>query len=638
MKKASKKRTRSSINSLKLFYHRHLQGFDLQQLSKQSSVPEKELKRYETPKFSDAAGTGKVVFPTIDRGILNKLEKVLNIEGQLAAGKEDDLSTPLINYFRQYSDESPTRKKKVVRTRSLATRAVVFDFDGTLTFSGSTRTTWETIWEHLGYHRNDCALLANQFFTGKITHEEWCLQTQDRFRDRGLKWDDVFRLGREVKLIDGISDVLNTLEERQIPAYIVSGSIWDVVSAALGDNLQRFAGIYTNVFCYDHKGILASIVGTQYDFEGKAKFLRRLTKSLGVRSSEILFVGNSINDTHAKSSGSRTLLVNPRLTHFGQSDAWDETIPIMENLTEILKFIEQKPQPVVAADRLTLLQELQALALNDLTVVGGYRRFDNHDRTRLIEVKEKIHNSLMNPLRTRENYLSYAMPGSGKTYLIQEIARDLGEAIEYVELDLSKDSQNTFNKELEKVIQTKKPCLCLLDEICGKADERWPYDTIYKKLDLNETRNDKPKVVFLMIGSSGGSLQGLRELIRSRHKGKDLLDRCLESEQYSIVVPSMGLGDALCVYVSKILEAAKNEKKEIKLVDKLAIYHAMVNSTSPRQVKMLAEKAVERVEKGVEVLKYAHHFARGDESFQEFMQEHIEAVKLLQKRTIRVQD
>ena len=80
MRKTSKKRTRSSINSLKLFYHRHLQGFDLQQLSKQSSVPEKELKRYETPKFSDAAGTGKVVFPTIDRGILNKLEKVLNIE------------------------------------------------------------------------------------------------------------------------------------------------------------------------------------------------------------------------------------------------------------------------------------------------------------------------------------------------------------------------------------------------------------------------------------------------------------------------------------------------------------------------------------------------------------------------------
>ena len=169
----------------------------------------------------------------------------------------------------------------------------------------------------------------------------------------------------------------------------------------------------------------------------------------------------------------------------------------------------------------------------------------------------------------------------------------------------------------------------------GRKSEDWPYDVIYKKLDLNEG-HDRPPVVFVLIGSSGGTVNRLGEVIRSRYKGKDLIDRVLESPQHWAEIPPMGVGDTVCVYASKILEAAEEEHKSINEVEKLAAYYAVLTGRTPRQIKLLADQAVRRVPRGHTQLLYDYHFEAGDKSNKAFLDQHSEVVAAFGSQTFRI--
>src|ERR1700687_720757 len=98
-------------------------------------------------------------------------------------------------------------------------KAVVFDFDGTLTKPGSTRSTWEAIWEHLGYEANECGLLANKFYRGEITHPEWCRITLEKFKARQLNYDGVISVATGLPLIQDFDECMEELQRLSIPTY-----------------------------------------------------------------------------------------------------------------------------------------------------------------------------------------------------------------------------------------------------------------------------------------------------------------------------------------------------------------------------------------------------------------------------------
>lgn len=64
------------------------------------------------------------------------------------------------------------------------TKAVVFDFDGTLTISNLNRTTWENLWCSLGYDVNECRYLHSLFNDKQIDHPTWCKLTEDKFKEK----------------------------------------------------------------------------------------------------------------------------------------------------------------------------------------------------------------------------------------------------------------------------------------------------------------------------------------------------------------------------------------------------------------------------------------------------------------------
>jgi len=172
-------------------------------------------------------------------------------------------------------------------------------------------------------------------------------------------------------------------------------------------------------------------------------------------------------------------------------------------------------------------------------------------------------------------------------------------------------------------------------EVDGRKGEDWPYDVIYKKLDLNELQEHAP-VVFVLIGSSGGTVTKLGETIRSRYKGKDMIDRILESAQHCAEIPPMGVGDTVCVYASKILEAAEAEGKTLREVEKFAAFHAVLTCRTPRQIKLLADQAVRRIPAGHTQVLYDHHFEPGNNTNKTFRDQHSDVASAFGKQTFRI--
>lgn len=217
-------------------------------------------------------------------------------------------------------------------------QAVVFDFDGTLT-KAKLRTTWETLWIMLGYDVQECRNLHKLYDKGEISHQEWCDRTAEKFIKKGLTRQQVIEYAKRIKLIDGCKKTLQILKERNIKLYIVSGSIIDIIQNVLGNTHVFFTEIKANEFIFNTQtSILNKIIGTEYDFEGKANYINQIAKRLGIASSDILFVGNSNNDTYAYQSGANTLCINPTLTNYHDDIIWHNTIVECKNLSEILPF------------------------------------------------------------------------------------------------------------------------------------------------------------------------------------------------------------------------------------------------------------------------------------------------------------
>lgn len=219
-------------------------------------------------------------------------------------------------------------------------QAIIFDFDGTLTRDKINRTTWEMLWIKLGYSVKDCQMLHHRFDQKEISHAEWCRLTEIKFRERNLHRDTVEQIASKIHLLKGVRKTFRELRKKDIKIYVVSGSILLVVQTVLGELCQFIDRIQANQFIFNEAGFLEQIIGTKYDFEGKAQFIKEIARELNISPQDILFVGNSTNDRFAYQSGAKTLCINPKLTDPSNSNIWNNCIQSCEDLQEILAFID----------------------------------------------------------------------------------------------------------------------------------------------------------------------------------------------------------------------------------------------------------------------------------------------------------
>ena len=206
-------------------------------------------------------------------------------------------------------------------------KAVIFDFDGTLTEKKG--NLWKRIWKELGWDTGPDSYyvsLFKRYMSGNITHRQWCELTLEAFQEKGFTKQKLDEITDDMTLIQGAEDLIKYLHDRSFELHIVSGNIISAIEKVLGPNNRYISAIKANEFLFDENGNITEIVGTKYDHEGKATYIKELCEKKGYKPSEVLFIGNSMNDEWVYQSGARTLCVNPDDTKSENSTIWNKVI------------------------------------------------------------------------------------------------------------------------------------------------------------------------------------------------------------------------------------------------------------------------------------------------------------------------
>ena len=218
-------------------------------------------------------------------------------------------------------------------------KAVIFDFDGTLTEKRG--NLWRNIWNMLGYDTGSdsyYASLYKNFINGKITHKEWCDLTCEAFKNKEFSLDDFDNAISNIKLMDGLKELFEKLYNNGIEIHIVSGNIIYAIEKSLGENKRFVTKINANKFVFDEQGVIKEIIGTKYDYEGKAKYVEQLMQINNFTKEDILFIGNSSNDEWVHETGIGTVCFNPDQTKSENRKIWNKVV-LSDNLIDLEDYI-----------------------------------------------------------------------------------------------------------------------------------------------------------------------------------------------------------------------------------------------------------------------------------------------------------
>ncbi len=257
-----------------------------------------------------------------------------------------------------------------------------------------------------------------------------------------------------------------------------------------------------------------------------------------------------------------------------------------------------------------LLLATGSLDLEQYSVVGPCLRFDEACRNRLKDLRQRMSQAYPSRRSAPTNFLLWGAPGSGKSYLVGQIARSLPSEVNYLELNLTQQEAETLRSALEGFLGKPGPGFCFLDEIDAKPDQTWPYEVLLPFLEPPVPR--KHPTVFCLAGSGGASLPEVQERIRQRPKGTDLLSRIPQGNGFT--VDALGVGDKVLVTAVQLLLAAQEEGRSVEEVEKLALYYLAVQPgySSARQLRSRAADCVQRVPATETRVRYDNLFAAGD--------------------------
>lgn len=270
----------------------------------------------------------------------------------------------------------------------------------------------------------------------------------------------------------------------------------------------------------------------------------------------------------------------------------------------------------------------ERVRLRDFVVVGKYLRVNNIERHFLTDVCGRIELACRAKTTSRQNFLLWGKPGTGKTFLIKELSASLAADIRYEEINLAECNEDTYSAALNRLQQISDPLLVFLDEFASHPSQTWPFELLMPRLDLNRS-GGKGGIVWVLAGSSGNGVEEFIAAQRRRPRGADVLDRVPAANVVSIPAPTDA--DRMLVVLSHTLAEAGKSGKAIGAVERLALYYivATPSLSTPRQIGDFVHAACGRVRLGQKSLKYDHLFEAGELRNKEFWDEHPVAAREL---------
>ena len=248
-----------------------------------------------------------------------------------------------------------------------------------------------------------------------------------------------------------------------------------------------------------------------------------------------------------------------------------------------------------------LVRSLDELRLEHFVVAGDYVRFDETTRQRLKDLRQLLFGALARHGRHPTNFLLWGAPGSGKTYLIDQIAAD-GDGVASRELNLAALGEAEFRDELRGIAEASSPTVCLIDEVEFEALGTLAVRAPAPRPGAGPTH--VPANLLLPGRQRGRRSRGAQGANPGSPEGERPPRRIPRANEFT--VDSLGPGDKLLVTVSQLLAAAREEGSAIGGVEKLALFYIATNPAlgSARALRNLAEQAARRLPPGEDRIKY----------------------------------
>lgn len=252
------------------------------------------------------------------------------------------VTSALNYYFFLARGEMPEAlNRSAVITPTGKTRAVLFDFSGTLVTGFYTDSTWYAIWNSLGLDAGRFNSLMQHYNSDITSRKQFYEKLCDTFSQQHLNKEAVAKIGSSLTRLKGIPETFKELHDRGIRIHIVSQSDRTLIRAALHDALPIIDEIQSNELRYDDDGFVAGITETKFDFKGKALYVQRVADELNVSPRDIVFVGNSANDEYVAASGAKMICINARETKpTGNDSVWDVSLAPCQDLRNVLDYID----------------------------------------------------------------------------------------------------------------------------------------------------------------------------------------------------------------------------------------------------------------------------------------------------------
>ena len=241
------------------------------------------------------------------------------------------------------------------------------------------------------------------------------------------------------------------------------------------------------------------------------------------------------------------------------------------------------------ADAEDLANSIETISVARATVLPGYVRSEERARTTLHGWARTMSRCLRGTSPVAENFLIFGESGTGKTEFVKAVARDCGANV--VHINLLEDNLAKVGAKLEEINRGPFPVTCIVDEV-DKALDGASYGLIFPRMSSRYSGG----VLFVFIGSTGGSLAGMIERIEKKPPGDgpDMLTRIPVGHR--VVMPEVSLLDRAYVFASQVIDQATHNGVSISHVNGAALYFVLAEETvsAPRALAQLAKTAVEK--------------------------------------------